>query len=380
MAVSARRLQNSERSVQANLNGLISITFVCSKTDDISLMEAQESLGLDDEMGESWLKIDELSKKQKSLERDIKEMRETNEILGEKFNNSDEQIEVWESLKESLEDGKTVYPPGSKKRKRNRNPKARKKQRRDSDSDGGFIDDEDSERSASESDTGKYSDCADLGEPLTEEQISAKIEEFRSMKKEARRQRSQISEKIKELLKEKAEAQAAEKTIEAEMSALCISGRNEYSKGAIQQDFAQGIRELDQELAAEEDEENFDPEADSRDYEEVARSLPVFCVSSRGYQKLQGRLRKDPTVPGFKTLKETEIPQLQAHCKLLTEAGRSANCKRFINSLSQLLNSLSLWASNDGTSANMTAEQRRREEKYLHKGLKELERVSQGLL
>lgn len=39
------------------------------------------------------------------------------------------------------------------------------------------------------------------------------------------------------------------------MSAMCISGRNQYFKGAIQQDFAAGMRELDQELAAEEDEE-----------------------------------------------------------------------------------------------------------------------------
>lgn len=80
------------------------------------------------------------------------------------------------------------------------------------------------------------------------------------------------------------------------MSALCISGRNQYSKGAIQQDFAQGLRELDQELAAEDDEGNFNPDADTRNYE-VARSLPVFCVSSRGYQKLQGRLKKDPDIP-----------------------------------------------------------------------------------
>lgn len=36
---------------------------------------------------------------------------------------------------------------------------------------------------------------------------------------------------------------------------MCISGRNQYSKGAIQQDFAASMRELDQELAAEEDEE-----------------------------------------------------------------------------------------------------------------------------
>lgn len=39
-----------------------------------------------------------------------------------------------------------------------------------------------------------------------------------------------------------------------------------------------------------------------------------------------------------------------------------------------------MWASNDGTGANMTPEQNAREERYLQKGLKELESVSPGLV
>jgi len=137
------------------------------------------------------------------------------------------------------------------------------------------------------------------------------------------------------------------------------------------------MKELDQELAAEEDEENFDPDMDIRDYDEVARSLPVFCVSSRGYQKLQGRLKKEPHVPGFQTVEETEIPQLQAHCKELTVAGRTATCKRFMTNLSQLLNSLTLWASNDGGSGtNLTLEQRAKEDRFLKRSLANLESVS----
>lgn len=95
-----------------------------------------------------------------------------------------------------------------------------------------------------------------------------------------------------------------------------------------------------------------------------------------GYQKLQGRLRKEPHVPGFTSIEETEIPALQAHCEKLTETGRAANCRSFINKLSQLLNSLSLWASSDGTGANLTAEQKAREARYLKKGFDGLERVS----
>jgi len=102
------------------------------------------------------------------------------------------------------------------------------------------------------------------------------------------------------------------------MSAICISGRNEYSKGAIQNDFAAGIKELDQENLAEEDEEAFNPEEEIRDYDEVAQSLPVFCVSSRAYQKMSGRLKKDEKVPGFTTPEETGVGRsINALCIML---------------------------------------------------------------
>lgn len=62
--------------------------------------------------------------------------------------------------------------------------------------------------------------------------------------------------------------------IDTKIAAVCIAGRNTYSKGAIQQDFADGIKELDQENAQEEDPDNFNPDEQLRDYEEVAKSLP----------------------------------------------------------------------------------------------------------
>ena len=202
------------------------------------------------------------------------------------------------------------------------------------------------------------------------------MQELRSQRKKARAEKIEITGKATILRREIDEAKDEEDKISSKLAAMCISGRNQYSKGAIQQDFAAGIKELDQELAAEEDEENFDPDAEARDYDEVARSLPVFCVSSRGYQKLQGRLRKDPHIAGFANIEETEIPQLQTHCEKLTENGRSANCKTFINKLSQLLNSLTLWASNDGTGEHLSTEQRAKETKFLQKGLQTLESVS----
>jgi hypothetical protein len=137
-----------------------------------------------------------------------------------------------------------------------------------------------------------------------------------------------------------------------------------------------GIKELDEELAMEENEEDFNPDDNTKDYEKVAKSLPVFCVSSRAYQQMKGRLKKDSPVAGFQTLEETEIPQLQEHCKALTVAGRTATCKQFMNKLSALLNSLAIWASNDGTGNNLSADQRAREDRFLKNSLEKLDRVS----
>ena len=133
---------------------------------------------------------------------------------------------------------------------------------------------------------------------------------------------------------------------------------------------------LDQETAAEEDAANFDPDADLRDYDAVAKSLPVFCVSSRAFQKLNGRLERDEfDCTGFESLEDTEIPQLQKHAKLLTEAGRIASCRCFLNEVAQLFNSMSLWANNDGEQSGLSESEKQREEARLRGQLEGLQRV-----
>ena len=57
----------------------------------------------------------------------------------------------------------------------------------------------------------------------------------------------------------------------------------------------------------------------------------------------------------------------------LTEKGRQATCRRFLNALNQLLNSLSLWSSDDGTGAKLTNQQHDAEKSFLDQRLKELE-------
>ena len=360
-------------------SGYNSVTFICSKTDDISLMEATASLGLEDEIGDLWTKTDAYDKDIREMEKTLEEHKDRRNDVCAVMEQAEEDLEVWEKLRDDVQDGNSAYAPKTKSAKRKRNAEtssSRKKSRMD-DSDNDFVDDssdsaDDEDDEASESD-GHSEDEAQP--PLTENEIVAKIVELKAIRKNGRQERAKLGEEIKIIKNQIKAIEEQSNVIAATIAEHCISGRNNYSRDAIRQDFAAGIKEIDQELSEQMDAANFDPEKDARDYDEVAKSLPVYCVSSRGYQKLMGRLKKDADVHGFKDVVETEIPQLQAHCKKLTEAGREGACRRFLNSLSQLFNSLRLWSSSDGVVRMLSEGQLKRESLWLEDRLTKFDKV-----
>ena len=104
--------------------------------------------------------------------------------------------------------------------------------------------------------------------------------------------------------------------------------------------------------------------------------MPVFCVSSRAYQKLRGKLRKDDFQShGYMTIEDTQVPRLQEHAKKLTEAGRASHCRRFLNDLVQLVNSMKLWATSDSNQSSLSGIEKQREAMHLRKLLGDLEKV-----
>jgi hypothetical protein len=70
------------------------------------------------------------------------------------------------------------------------------------------------------------------------------------------------------------------------------------------------------------------------------------------------------------------MPQLQAHCKKLTEAGRLQACRTFLITFAQQITTFQLWASNDGTGLKMNNDDRRKQVKYIETRLTQL---SEGL-
>jgi phage shock protein A len=288
--------------------GFSSVTFICSKTDDISITEAIDSLALDDEVAELEEQRVHFDEQIEQVESKISDLKESREVYRLAMSTAADDIEVWEGLQDQLDDGKSVFAPSPKSNKRKKtssSKQSRNKKRHDDDSDEDFLA-SDEDKSDSDNDVTFQSARVRLLEP----DIKDKLRELRDTKKNARREGMEIKLKMDELKPQISELQEKKNEIKAEVSRICIAGRNNYSKTAIQNEFAAGIMEIGQDNAAEEDEDNFNPEEELRDYDQVAKSLPVFCVSSRAYQKMCGRMQKDDGIPGFVTPEETEVPQL----------------------------------------------------------------------
>ena len=248
---SAKKLLGESFKRQLKMDGgYNAVSFICSKTDDISLTEASDSLGLDDVNAPRWKEIDECDDKQKALKKELDQHTETQGDYFAAMEECDIQIDAWDALLQKVEDGKTVYPlTEGKKRKRGGRYKSNKRQKSTTDSDDDFIDDSSVHAESDEEEDGD-DDADDLEldhpEPLTKEDITAKLAEIKETKKEARKHRAELTATVKATKNAMVKVKETRAKIESEISRVCIEGRNDYSRGAIKVDFAAGIKELDQ--------------------------------------------------------------------------------------------------------------------------------------
>jgi hypothetical protein len=217
--------------------GYNSVTFICSKTDDISLMEAISSLGLEDEMGALWAKVDAFSTDIRNLKKELDQHKSSKGDYSVAIEEADEALEIWMKLGDDAEDGGIVYPPVVKSSKRKHSvakPSSRKKLRMD-DSDDDFIDDRSDDNNDSEDDASEDAsdDDAESRGPLTQEDITIKIAELKDIKRNGRQERLKLDEKIKDIKKKIDNLTEESDAIEATIAANCIAGRNDCKSFAF---------------------------------------------------------------------------------------------------------------------------------------------------
>lgn len=340
----AKNLLGSTFKRQLKYDGsYAAMTFICSKTDDISTTEAADSLQLGDVMADQEAERENINRKTRAAKGEKRKMQTERDDQDDLIEQYEEHITNWENVLRSVENDESSDDATAS---------LSNKRKRSTDLGSAMMSDEQS---------------------LTAQQVRSKIEEQTKLRRSARQHGQKLRDDITKIQKTLNDLDSRRTQIEKDAEALCIQGRNDWSRERIREDFAEGVRELDQENAAEENPDDFDPEEEIQDYGDVARSLPVFCVSSRAYQKLSGRLQKDGDTNGFTSPSQTEIPQLQAHCRKLTEAGRQGSCKAFLNNLSRLLTSLSLWASDDGSQPESSTHQRKKIQAFVTKNLQKLQ-------
>ncbi|KAI1180129.1 hypothetical protein F4777DRAFT_574412 [Nemania sp. FL0916] len=366
----AQELLGAKFKRQLQLDGnYFNITFICTKTDDINYSEAVNSLGLDSEQEvfddakhnlSSWEAISKLEK--------LKKRKESITMFIEEIN---KHICRYEKLRNDRAHGKSITPPKEYPKKSNicahvsKLSKRRKVNSNEGSQDTQWISAEDHWKDF-EAGMPKFSE----DQSLEEEDTQLMIEYLISQKGKAIKAREDVQHDIDcdENHREALEEEVWDR--EQEFKLACISKRNDCSRYTIRDQFALGLKELDQQEAEDNDPENFDPENEIRDYAEIGRSLPVFCVSSQAYRSLA----LNESVDGFTNMEDTEIPQLRAHAKMLTEAARIRSAKSFLNDFMQSLNSLYLWSSGRNMEHCITADDKQSEMEYITEKINELKK------
>ncbi|RYP69257.1 hypothetical protein DL771_006225 [Monosporascus sp. 5C6A] len=358
---SAQNLLSQSFRQQLQLDGNFSnITFICTKTDDICLEEATRSLGLHTEQTLLRSKVKALERWEASNRTRLYREGLHSDTLLKFLGEIDRILVQWEKLESRQKGGARVHAPLIERRKRKnteRDAGSRKRQKIDS-----HRGEQDRQASPSVDElldklkTG--GPCMAAGQPLDGEQIRSMIEYLRSTKSVVLDEKEVLDNRIEDDEFVRAELSDAVSRQERECAASCIRKRNEYARDAIRQDYALGLKELDEEFSQQANAESFDPDDEQRDYGSLARGLPVFCISSRAYQSLSNLSGNGNPMLGFESSEATEIPQLIEHAKKLTESRRAQAYGQFLNSFLQNMNSLYIWLSQDEGEVQLTDEEK----------------------
>ncbi|KAF4817083.1 Nuclear GTPase SLIP-GC [Colletotrichum siamense] len=347
------------------------ITFICTKADDVALDEATETLGIRDTIQEMHRRWKEIKPEIEATKKSLKKLEAHKSNLHAEIKVAGNEIDNWHGIYNKAMSGERVFAPfeSPRKRKRHTEDEVRKKVKKE-------VEYSDTEESSDESDEEMPSQQDDHREPLTAEMAGAKLQELKDMKKSLRDEKKEVSREVSKLKSAIADLTAERSKVNMEMHRLCIQGRNKYSREEIQKDFAFGLKELDDELLAEQAQSDGQPpEVADIDYERIGRDLPVYCISSRSYQQLRGRMKKDRRVAGFTTLEETEVPGLQRHTLEFAATVQDGYFKSHLNEICRLLRGIDLFLAGDEATLKMSDAERQEECKFLEKAVGKLRKT-----
>lgn len=360
---SARHLMSEGFKRQLWRDGTIQrMTFICSKTDEISISEARAALQRYPGSGEKFEAIDK-DRNAAMSERDVlqlslSQVKQHIERVSESQKDAGEEEVAYKNLQGRA----NVYPlvrVETAKRKLNEEvlsaSSTPNKKTKYMDQMTANFESPNKRTPFSSSDATLAPQIQfreDTTQPrLTTLQIKKKLEDLKSTKRALRTEKKSLRENQQNLKQNVLENKAAIAEISAREWIACVLARNEISSRAIRIDFAAGLRDIAQEENEnpEEDELNMGDDDVEADYVPQVGSdaLPVFCVSSKGFYKTSGLMQDERTAACFDTLEGTGIPALREHVYKIGNDKKTAALQIFVDGVQRLLTSLRLWSSGD---------------------------------
>ncbi|KAK7717579.1 hypothetical protein SLS64_003073 [Diaporthe eres] len=355
----AKKLLGMGSRLQMKLDGMYSsMSFICTITDNFDVEECVEAFDGDGQIKDTLTKAEQLSET-------VQEMQQSLELLKQQLDDEEtvlegleSEIDVWKALQKQHNAGQQVYPPLiPAKRKRGTGRAARRRRQQ--------VENEDSNEE----------EIADRS-PLTASEISWKVADLDHNLQVKTSECDDMEKRLETMAGELDSLQHEKDEASIESLRLCVQKRNQHVRDIVRVDFSNGIKEIDED-DTHADEASFDPSAKQRDYDEVGRSLPVFCVSSKAYKMLRKKTKRETRFDGFRTLDDSEIPLLQQHAIKLPEQRRIHAHKTFLHEFCGLLGSLSDWASQGMSKAGvqrMSEQDEATEKAYLSIAVEDLKK------
>jgi len=243
----AKCLLGDSFKMQLKLDGATSkVTFICSKTDDISVTEAVEVLGIDKEP--IWQKSHDVMEELHSLNQTMRGLSSQMDALNQSVKDADEKIRSWRRRLNDLKKGrKTVFTPPqpTKKRKRANGGSGRRVKKSGHNYSDSVSTSGDEDKNASDSNQRTEEQAQEENEPLplTRKDIEKKLKDFNIEKKEDLQKAKKLTGVKGDAESQRSQRQKESDNLEALITANCVKKRNDYSRQAIKLDYAMGIRE-----------------------------------------------------------------------------------------------------------------------------------------
>jgi len=239
----ASKLLGDSFKLQLKMDGTYSnVTFICTKTDDISIREAMDGLGLHDELAKYQFRSQELQEERDKAENLEATLVKSANAKTASLKRMERRIEDWKGLRGRVDRGETVYLPERKKsQKRKRYHTRRLRSQKNGDREESEDSESDSIQAATERDSNSL---VYEVTPLTAEAVANKLAEYTASAQSLREAIEASDIKLNKVTEQLDHLDIESQNLEeARPIRRCIRGRNGFSVEKIKTDFAAGVRE-----------------------------------------------------------------------------------------------------------------------------------------